>query len=178
MKATDGSLYQFSATLLDGTAISFERFRGMALLIVNTASQCGFTPQYAGLEELHRTYQSRGFAVLGFPCNQFGHQEPGSAADIGAFCEREYGVTFPIFARIDVNGAAEHPLYTYLKKSQHGILGTRRIRWNFTKFLIDRNGLPVRRFAPTTRPLTLASRIEALLDQPRPAALPQADQAR
>jgi len=161
------TVYGFSARALDGSAVSLEQFRGQVLLIVNTASQCGFTPQYAGLEELDRTYKERGFTVLGFPCNQFGGQEPGSAAEIGAFCERKYGVSFPMFAKIDVNGADAHPLYRYLKQEQPGmlgILGISRIKWNFTKFLVDREGNVVGRAGPTTAPRALARQIEKLLD--------------
>ena len=160
-----GSVYDFSAQSLDGRAIALAEFKGRVLLIVNTASQCGFTPQYAGLEELHRSLNARGFDVLGFPCNQFGAQEPGSAAEIGAFCERNYGVSFPMFAKIDVNGPGAHPLYRFLKQSRPGLLGSQRIKWNFTKFLIDRSGRPVARFAPSTKPRDLAARIEALLDR-------------
>ncbi len=166
MKETHGTLYQFSATLIDGVAISLDSFQGKVLLIVNTASKCGFTPQYAGLEELQRRYESRGFAILGFPCNQFGRQEPGSAEEIGAFCQRNYGVTFPMFSKIDVNGPSEHPLYSFLKKSRRGIFGTTRIKWNFTKFLIDRHGRAVKLFAPAAKPDSLAREIEPLLDQP------------
>jgi glutathione peroxidase len=158
-------VYDFSAPLLDGRTLRLADFKGRVLLIVNTASKCGFTPQYAGLEDLYRAHQNRGFEILGFPCNQFGEQEPGSAAEIAAFCERNYGVTFPMFARIDVNGPAAHPLYQFLKRNQRGLLGSQRIKWNFTKFLIDRSGRPVARFAPSTKPGDLASRIEALLNQ-------------
>ena len=132
------------------------------LLIVNTASACGFTPQYRGLEALQREYGGRGFCVLGFPCNQFGRQEPGSAKDIAAFCAREYDVTFPMFAKIDVNGSDAHPLYVHLKREKTGLLGS-SIKWNFTKFLVDRAGKVVGRFAPTDRPEALKKQIEALL---------------
>ena len=158
-----GALYGFSALLLDGTPISLETFAGRVLLIVNTASRCGFTPQYAGLEQLYSTYRDRGFEVLGFPCNQFGAQEPGSATEIGDFCEKNYGVSFPMFAKIDVNGASTHPLYQFLKANRPGLLGMRGIKWNFTKFLIDRSGNVVRRFAPATKPMDLAPQIETLL---------------
>lgn len=161
-----GSVYEFSAPLLDGRAVSLEEFRGQVLLIVNTASQCGFTPQYAGLEELNRAYKDRGLQVLGFPCNQFGAQEPGSAEEIGAFCEKNYGVSFPIFAKIDVNGPAAHPLYNFLKGEKHGIFGTEAIKWNFTKFLVDRQGKVVDRFGPSTEPKALTSEIEELLKNP------------
>jgi glutathione peroxidase len=160
------SVYEFSAPMLDGHAVSLDEFRGRVLLIVNTASQCGFTPQYAGLEELYRTYKERGLEVLGFPCNQFGAQEPGSAEQIGAFCEKNYGVSFPIFAKIDVNGPSAHPLYEFLKGEKHGIFGTEKIKWNFTKFLVDRQGKVVERFGPSTEPKALAGPIEDLLKNP------------
>ncbi|MDU1695233.1 MAG: glutathione peroxidase, partial [Bradyrhizobium sp.] len=137
-------------------------FAGQVLLIVNTASACGFTPQYRGLEALHRAYADRGFAVLGFPCNQFGAQEPGTAEEIGAFCSTKYDVTFPLFAKIDVNGAEAHPLYKFLKGEKTGLLGS-AIKWNFTKFLVDRQGNVVSRHAPTTTPEALKKEIEALL---------------
>ena len=161
----DGSVYEFSAPLLDGRDLSLAEFTGRVLLIVNTASKCGFTPQYAGLEAIYRANRERGFAVLGFPCNQFGAQEPGTAADIGAFCERNYGVSFPMFAKIYVNGPQAHPLYCFLKQSKPGLLGSRRIKWNFTKFLVDRTGRVVARFAPSTKPHDLAPRIEQLLNR-------------
>ena len=157
------SLYTFSATRLDGTPDSLQSFAGQVLLIVNTASECGFTQQYKGLEALHREYAARGFSVLGFPCNQFGGQEPGGSAEIGQFCEANYGVTFPMFAKIDVNGEAAHPLYQWLKKEAPGVLGSERIKWNFTKFLIDREGRVAARFAPTTKPEELKPHIEQLL---------------
>jgi glutathione peroxidase len=170
MRKPEGSVYEFSAPLPDGSPAPLEAFRGRVLLIVNTASQCGFTPQYAGLEQLYRTYNGQGFTVLGFPCNQFGGQEPGSAAEIGAFCQRNYGISFPIFARIEVNGPDAHPLYRFLKRSKpglFGILAAGRIGWNFTKFLIDRRGNVVGRFAPSTPPKALAPKIEKLLANPR-----------
>jgi glutathione peroxidase len=160
------SVYDFSAHLLDGSTVRLDRFRGRVLLIVNTASQCGFTPQYAGLEALYRKYREQGLEVLGFPCNQFGAQEPGAAAQIGVFCEKNYGVTFPIFARIDVNGANAHSLYRHLKKQKQGLLGILvdgRIGWNFTKFLIDRHGSVAKRYAPSTSPASLTAEIERLL---------------
>lgn len=160
------NLYSFSAALLDGGTISLDTFRGQVLLIVNTASRCGFTPQYAGLESLYRAYLARGFTVLGFPCNQFAAQEPGSAAEIAGFCQRNYGVGFPLFAKIDVNGPDAHPLYRFLKQQQPGRWGalTRgRIGWNFTKFLASRNGEVVARYGPRTRPEQLAQHIELLL---------------
>jgi glutathione peroxidase len=164
MESRAESIYAFSAPLLDGREISLGEFKGKILLIVNTASKCGFTPQYAGLERLYQTYKDRGFAVLGFPSNQFGRQEPGTAEEIGAFCEKNYGVSFPIFAKIDVNGAAAHPLYRFLKKRRRGLLGIGRITWNFTKFLVDREGRVVRRFAPATDPKAIAPAIETLLE--------------
>jgi glutathione peroxidase len=139
-----------------------KRFEGQVLLIVNTASACGFTPQYRDLEELYRALKPRGFSVLGFPCNQFGKQEPGSAAEIRQFCDSNYGVTFPMFEKIDVNGDNAHPLYKYLKSEKSGLLG-KAIKWNFTKFLVNRQGRVVARHAPTTKPGTLTKEIEALL---------------
>ena len=161
--AIENTVYEFSAPLLDGQAVSLDQFQGRVALIVNTASKCGFTPQYAELESLYRTFKTDGFVVLGFPCNQFGAQEPGSAAEIGAFCEKNYGVTFPMFAKIDVNGPDTHPLYKYLKKIKPGFLGIGRIQWNFTKFLVDRHGIVVARFGSSTTPKSLAGRIEELL---------------
>ena len=157
------TFYWFSAALLDGRMASLDEFKGRVLLIVNTASKCGFTPQYAGLEELFRKYKERGLAVLGFPCNQFGAQEPGSAEEIGSFCESNYGVSFRIFAKIDVNGPDAHPLYRYLKSEKRGIFGTEAIKWNFTKFLVDRQGKVVKRYGPSTKPKALATQIETLL---------------
>ncbi len=160
------TVYDFSAPLLDGRTINLSQFRGRVLLIVNTASQCGFTPQYSGLEELYRAYKDRGLEVLGFPCNQFGAQEPGTAAEIGAFCEKNYGVSFPMFAKIDVNGPDTHPLYRFLKSEKAGIFGTGGIKWNFTKFLVDRQGNVVERYGPSTEPKALSIPIEGLLDSP------------
>ena len=134
------SIYSFSARTLGGAEVSLEQFQGKVLLIVNTASECGFTPQYAGLQKLYDEYAARGLAVLGFPCNQFGKQEPGDAAQIGSFCEKNYGVSFPMFAKIEVNGANAHPLYKYLKDKSPGLLGIEAIKWNFTKFLVDKDG--------------------------------------
>ena len=151
---------------LDGQPFSLDHFRGRVLLIVNTASLCGFTPQYGGLEALYRTYRSRGFEVLGFPCNQFGAQEPGSEAGITAFCEKNFGVTFPMFAKIEVNGPNAHPLYRFLKKEKPGLLGivgSGAIRWNFTKFLINRKGNVVARYSPAKEPSGLSAAIERLL---------------
>jgi glutathione peroxidase len=163
MKERAAAIYAFSAPLLDGRVLRLDAFSGQVLLIVNTASQCGFTPQYAGLEQLYQAYRNRGFSILGFPCNQFGRQEPGDAGQIGAFCQKNYGVTFPVFAKIDVNGPNAHPLYRLLKQQERGFLGFRRIHWNFAKFLIDRNGKVVRRFPPAKTPAKIADAIEALL---------------
>ena len=160
------TIYKFSAPLLDGRLVSLSEFRGRVLLIVNTASQCGFTPRYAGLEQLYRAYKSRGFEVLGFPSNQFGSQEPGTAAEIGAFCEKNFGVSFPMFTKIDVNGPQAHPLYRFLRKEKPGLLGflgLGSIKWNFTKFLVDRDGMVVGRYGSTTNPKALAGKIELLL---------------
>jgi glutathione peroxidase len=155
-------IYEFSARTLDGTETKLEAFRGKVLLIVNTASKCGFTPQYAGLEELQKTYGPRGFAVLGFPCDQFGHQEPGDEAEIANFCTTKYDVTFPMFSKIEVNGANAHPLWAWLKKEKTGILGG-AIKWNFTKFLISRTGEVLERFPPLTTPSALAPKVESAL---------------
>lgn len=157
------SLYEYTARELGGEPVSLERYRDKVLLIVNTASECGFTPQYAGLQRLHDRYAARGFEVLGFPCNQFGKQEPGDAAQIGSFCEKQYGVAFPMFEKIDVKGPNAHPLYRYLTRQAPGVLGTRWIKWNFTKFLVDRSGRVVKRYAPATKPEELEGDIEALL---------------
>ncbi len=157
------TVYDFSANRLSGEATSLDSFRGQVLLIVNVASKCGFTPQYEGLEALHRKYAPQGFAILGFPCNQFGAQEPGNAAEIAQFCSLTYDVTFPMFDKIDVNGAHTHPLYEYLKSEKKGMFGTEPIKWNFTKFLVDRQGEVVGRFAPTTKPAELEKDIEKLL---------------
>ena len=163
MAQIPGALYQVTASLLDGQPLSLSYFRGKVLLVVNTASRCGFTPQYAALEDLYNACKARGLEILGFPCNQFGHQEPGSAQEICAFCERNYGVSFPMFARIDVNGPGAHPLYRILKSARPGLLGMERIKWNFTKFLVDRQGRVVSRHAPSTTPEKLRPEIEALL---------------
>lgn len=153
----------FTVTGADGAAVPLARYAGQVLLIVNTASKCGFTPQYAGLEALHRRYAGRGFEVLGFPCNQFGSQEPGDATEIANFCSLTYDVTFPVFAKIDVNGAGTDPLFERLKSEAPGVLGSKAIKWNFTKFLLNRKGQVVHRYAPTTKPEQLAADIEALL---------------
>jgi glutathione peroxidase len=142
-----------------------EQYRGKVLLIVNTASECGYTPQYKGLEAVYRQFKDKGIEVLGFPCNQFGKQEPGTADDIGAFCEKNYGVTFPLFAKINVNGADAHPLYKHLKSHARGVLGTEAIKWNFTKFLVKKDGTVYKRYAPQTAPEELAGDIEKLLTQ-------------
>lgn len=157
------SLYDFSAKRLDGTDESLDRFKGDVLLIVNTASKCGFTPQYEGLEGLQRAYAPRGFNVLGFPCNQFGGQEPGDAAAIGQFCQLSYDVSFPMFAKVDVNGDDAHPLYKFLKAEKPGLMGLQGIKWNFTKFLVSRDGAVVERYAPTTKPEAIKGEIERLL---------------
>lgn len=157
------SLYDLAATSLTGKEVSLGEFKGKVLLIVNTASKCGFTPQYEGLEKLHKDYAAKGLVVLGFPCNQFGSQEPGSENDIAEFCQVNYGVSFPMFAKIDVNGENAHPLYQFLKSSAPGIFGLEGIKWNFTKFLVDRSGKVVDRFAPTTKPEDIAGDIEKLL---------------
>ena len=157
------TIYDFTARRLDGMEVALSAYRGQALLVVNTASKCGFTPQYEGLEVLQRSFGPRGFSVLGFPCNQFGHQEPGDAAQIGSFCQLTYDVTFPIFAKIEVNGRGTHPLFAYLKQAQPGALGLPGIKWNFTKFLVDQQGHAVARFAPTTKPAAVGSDIAALL---------------
>ena len=155
-------VYDFTASSLAGEQVPLKRFEGQVLLIVNTASACGFTPQYKGLEQLQRELSPRGFSVLAFPCNQFGAQEPGDAKQIEQFCESKYAVTFPMFDKIDVNGSKEHPLYKYLKNQKFGLLGP-SIKWNFIKFLIDRSGKVVGRYAPTDRPEALKREIEALL---------------
>ena len=160
------SVYDFSAQRLDGREENLGVYRGQVLLIVNTASQCGFTPQYAGLEQLYENLHDDGLTILGFPCNQFGAQEPGSEAEIGQFCRANYGVTFPMFAKIEVNGERAHPLYKYLKDAKPGLLGTEAIKWNFTKFLIGKDGEPVARFAPNTRPQDLEAPIKKLLQSP------------
>jgi len=157
------TLYDIEVSGIDGQRRRLSEYAGKALLVVNVASECGFTPQYKGLEALHRHYSPRGFAVLGFPCNQFGHQEPGDEAQIRSFCTTNYGVTFPMFAKIEVNGAGAHPLYQHLKEAMPGILGIEAIKWNFTKFLIDPKGNVVDRYAPGATPESLAKDIEAIL---------------
>ena len=157
------SIYDFTAKTLQGKDVSLADYRGKAMLIVNTASKCGFTPQYEGLESLYKARQAEGLVVLGFPCNQFGAQEPGSPDEIGAFCQANYGVSFPMFAKIDVNGDDAHPLYKFLTAEKRGVLGTRNIKWNFTKFLVDRAGNVVGRFAPTTKPADIEKAVAKVL---------------
>lgn len=163
MNRPDEGIYRFDAERLRGGRQSLADYAGQVLLIVNTASRCGFTPQYAGLEALYRRYRERGFTILGFPCNQFGAQEPGDAAEISDFCEVNYGVSFPLFAKVDVNGDNTHPLFAYLKEQAPGLLGSQAIKWNFTKFLIGRDGEVVKRYAPALAPEAIAADIEALL---------------
>ncbi|MCU0708442.1 MAG: glutathione peroxidase [Pirellula sp.] len=157
------SIYEANVALPTGEIVSMEQYRGKVLLIVNVASKCGFTPQYKGLEELYEKYHSQGLEILGFPCNQFGYQEPGTDSEIGQFCSLNYGVTFRVFSKVQVNGSEAIPLYQFLKKQAPGLLGTEAIKWNFTKFLVDREGKVVSRFAPSDTPASLASSIEKLL---------------
>ena len=156
-------IHDIAARRIDGAERDLSEFKGKVLLIVNVASRCGFTPQYTGLEALYRSCRQRGFEVLGFPCNQFGSQEPGSEAEIGSFCSTNYDVTFPMFAKVDVNGAGAHPLYQFLKSEKPGVLGTEAIKWNFTKFLVNRQGDVVKRYAPNEKPEDLSTDIEGLL---------------
>ncbi|ALH96307.1 glutathione peroxidase [Acinetobacter equi] len=156
------NIYQFEAELLDGTEKSLKDYEGKVLLIVNTASKCGFTPQFSGLEKLYEKYKDQGFEVLGFPCNQFGGQDPGSDEEIGAFCQKNYGVTFTMFSKVNVKGPEAHTIFRYLTNNSKGVLGN-GIKWNFTKFLIGKNGLVVNRYAPTTKPEALEADIEAAL---------------
>ncbi len=158
------TVYDFSATSIEGQPIDLSSYKDKVLLIVNTASQCGFTTQYQGLQALYDKYANNGLVVLGFPCNQFGAQEPGSGNDIQSFCETRFGVTFPLFEKIDVNGTNAHPLYQYLTKTAPGILGSEAIKWNFTKFLVDGNGSVVKRYGSTTEPKEIDKDIEALLN--------------
>lgn len=157
------NIYDFKATDIDGELIDLSIYKGKVLLVVNTASKCGFTPQYKGLEALYQEFDQSTFAVLGFPCDQFGNQEPGDESEIKGFCELNYGVTFPLFEKIDVNGEQAHPLFNYLKNEKGGLL-TKDIKWNFTKFLIDKNGQVIERFAPTTTPESIRSKIKALIE--------------
>jgi glutathione peroxidase len=155
--------YDFEATTLDGEARTLADYRGKAMLVVNVASKCGFTPQYAGLESLWRKYKDQGLVVLGFPCDQFGHQEPGDESEIRTFCSTQYDVSFPMFAKVEVNGPGAHPLYRYLKSEKSGVLGTEAIKWNFTKFLVDRDGRPLKRYAPTDTPEKIEKDLAAVL---------------
>ena len=157
------NIYSFKTKTLDGKEMDLSQFKGKLLLIVNTASQCGFTPQYEGLERLYQAYRERGLVVLGFPCNQFGGQEPGDAEQIGAFCRKNFGVSFPLSEKVEVNGPGAHPLFAYLTQSLPGILGTRSIKWNFTKFLVDQQGQPVRRFGSNEKPEKNEQVIKSLL---------------
>jgi len=156
-------LYDFQIKALDGQPLELMQFQGHVLLVVNVASRCGFTPQYTGLQQLYDSYQARGFSILGCPCDQFGHQEPGSAEEIAEFCRLNYGVSFPLTEKIDVNGSDAHPLYQWLKQQQPGLLGSEAIKWNFTKFLLDRDGQVVGRYAPQTKPEELEAAIVSLL---------------
>ena len=161
------SLYDITVKTIDGSMGTLADYRGQVLLIVNVASQCGFTPQYAGLEALYRRYREQGFTILGFPCDQFSHQEPGDEAEIKSFCTLTYDITFPLFAKIEVNGSNTHPLYAHLKKAQPGLLGSEAIKWNFTKFLVDRNGEVVKRFAPIDTPEKIEADLRPLMSHPR-----------
>lgn len=160
------TVYDFHAKSIDGSEVSLAAYRGSVLLIVNVASKCGFTPQYTGLEALYKKYKDQGLVVLGFPCNQFGGQEPGVESEILSFCDLQFGVTFPLFAKIDVNGPNAHPLYGFLKTAKPGILGTEGIKWNFTKFLIDRKGEPIHRYAPTDKPDAIDPDVQSALNSP------------
>ncbi len=157
------SIYDFEARSIDGELVPLQQFKGKPLLIVNTASACGFTPQFGGLEQLHQAYGPRGLVVLGFPCNQFGQQDPGSDEEIATFCQRNFGVTFPMMSKIDVNGPEAHPLYQWLSAEAPGLLGSKAIKWNFTKFLVGKDGRVLKRYAPQDAPQKLASDIEAAL---------------
>jgi glutathione peroxidase len=157
------TVYDFSAQTIDGKTRKLSDYRGKVLLVVNTASKCGFTPQYKGLEAIYEKFKDRGFAVLGFPCNQFGAQEPGPESEIAEFCEMNYGVTFPMFAKVDVNGADAHPLFKHLTSARKGLLGSEAIKWNFTKFLVGKDGEVIDRYAPTTTPEAIAKDIEKAL---------------
>lgn len=170
METTAPSIYDIPLTLLNGTPATLAEYRGKVVLVVNVASKCGFTPQYAGLEALYQKYKDRGLVVLGFPCNQFMWQEPGDADAIQSFCTLKYNVTFPMFAKIDVNGKTAHPLYKHLKREARGTLGTKSIKWNFAKFLVARDGTVVRRFGTATRPEKLEAHIEKLLGDVPPSA--------
>jgi glutathione peroxidase len=160
------NFYECNVTTIDGQTGTLEAYRGQVLLIVNVASKCGFTSQYAGLEALYRRYRDMGFTILGFPCDQFAHQEPGSEAEIQSFCSLTYNVTFPLFTKVEVNGNGAHPLYTYLKKAQPGLFGSETIKWNFTKFLVNREGQVLKRFAPSDTPEKIESDLKKIIDQP------------
>jgi glutathione peroxidase len=146
------TIYSFNVKTIDGKSIALEDYKGQLLLIVNTASQCGFTPQYAGLESLYQSFQGQGFTVLGFPCNQFGQQEPGTSQEIAGFCDSHYSISFPLFEKVEVNGQNAHPLFTYLKSASPGILGSQTVKWNFTKFLVDRDGIAIKRYPSLVTP--------------------------
>ena len=166
---TDSTLYDFSATSIHGDRADFAAQRGKVFVIVNTASACGFTPQFAGLEQLWNDYKARGLVVVGFPCNQFGHQDPGANTEIESFCQLNYGVTFPMMEKVDVNGAKAHPLWKWLKSEKPGVLGTEAIKWNFTKFLVGKDGHVVKRFAPNDAPKNMRADIEKALSASAPA---------
>ena len=157
------SIYDFEVESIDGENVSFDQYQGKVLLIVNTASKCGFTPQYKGLEALYQDYKDRGLEVLGFPCNQFANQEPEDEAGIASFCEKNFGVSFPLFAKVDVNGGNAAPLYRYLRKQAKGLLGTDSIKWNFTKFLVDRDGTVLKRFAPNDKPEKIEKALQTII---------------
>jgi len=159
------TVYDFSAKTIDGKTRKLSDYKGKVLLVVNTASQCGFTPQYKGLEALYKKYKDKGFAVLGFPSNQFGQQEPGPDTEIAEFCEMNFGVTFPLFSKVDVNGSDAHPLFKYLTSTKKGLLGSEGIKWNFTKFLVDKEGNVVERYAPTTKPEDLEKDVAKTLEK-------------
>jgi glutathione peroxidase len=161
--SNEAGIYAFEAKTIDGKTQKLADYKGKALLIVNVASKCGFTPQYTGLEALYRKHKEEGFAVLGFPCDQFGHQEPGDEAEIKSFCSLHYDVSFPLFAKIEVNGEDAHPLYKFLKSERTGLLGSEAIKWNFTKFLVDKQGNVVKRYAPQDKPESLEKDLEPLL---------------
>lgn len=160
------NLYEITVKTIDGKTETMESYRSQVLLIVNVASKCGFTGQYAGLEALYRRYRDKGFSVLGFPCDQFAHQEPGNEAEIQSFCSLTYDVTFPLFAKIEVNGSGAHPLYQYLKKAQPGLFGSEAIKWNFTKFLVDREGQVLKRYAPGDTPEKIEDDLRGMIEQP------------
>jgi glutathione peroxidase len=157
------TVYDFEAQQIDGKTVALKKFQGKPMLIINTASACGFTPQFAGLEQLHKEYGGKGLVLLGFPCNQFGAQDPGSNDEIAEFCQMNYGVSFPMMAKVDVNGSGAHPLYKWLTAEAPGLLGTKAIKWNFTKFLIGKDGQVLKRYAPTDTPASLGKDIEAAL---------------